>query len=1553
MPAPPRTEGIGCIGGKQVGVTFLSSFPARTQKTGWDSELYEQARLFAGRFLVGEHWIHGGIAYGYSAQSDSSAVCDETNLLLRELTKQVEPHVRGLKFFGGDFNQHPGRLAECKFWEECGYLDIQDLAYQKWGIPPSHTCKSKSRKDYLYLSPDLQRLVVSVVNRTDLFPDHSALYAKLNWPSKPSMPYRWRLPAPIPYEQLHLQDFHGRNFPSEMPLDATEAYQEIWNQVEQDMNVHLSLSGQKVLPPDQCGRGMTMDRTQLAQKPSPPKLPRQGDPAFEFSGHSSKHVRWYSQLKRLTNLRNMQRQPRADVKYQEHVVTLWSSIRRAVGFGRSFLQWWQDQHLSPTLPHGPPSASVAEQIVRVFEQEFRKLEQHLIQTRRKALVDRYAKDANSIFADVRTPAHASLETILVRNEATVLHVPDPNTAVVEESVDFDVATPVMVHHEPVWLLDQLEKKLWFEEDHSLAPGDVIHQSKILGQVSEIHAAFETQWTKRWDRHREVDPSKWDPICEFIDVAVPQGKLDLPPITLEQWMRVIRSKKARSAMGLDGVSRKDLLQLPPVYHQRLLLLFDRIEQTAKWPKQFLEGAVYSLAKITDAEQVSHYRPITVLPMLFRIWSTIRARTILRHIATLAKDSMKGNMPAQTSVSIWWKLQQEIENCHYDGTELTGTVADLVKAFNLLPRKPVFHMARRIGVPEGFVRTWEEFTGGLTRRFFIDHQPSGGVQSHTGFPEGDPLSVCAMALLNLVTHEWMDRRFPTLRFVSYVDNFQVLGPTASDVLEGLEKLTSFLGVMDIEIDTPKTFCWSTSPDERRQLRDAAAVVNPSSRDLGGHMQYIAKQTNLTVAEKCLGLTDMWTRLKRSAAPRHIKLKVLQQKAWPSAMHGISTVHMRKGIFTTMRSQAVEAIYRHKRGANPTVQLSLVDACRNDPEFFALQSTVLHFRQFAEPGAVESTLQIASETAPRLRKPGPCGVVISRLEQIGWTWLQGTQFLDQDLLAIDLLHTPIQELHFRIRRAWCRHVATLVMHRDEFGGIEKVDVAHSRVDQSWDLPSAGLLRSLQIGTFVTADKLHQAKVVDSPACEFCGAQDSLIHRNLHCPGTDSAREGCPAEVLQQVAASPPCVHRGWILEPSSLDAFRREVDKLQVSFEDYQSVEPPTGDTMHLFTDGTAMYPNVPQARLAAWGLVLAASTPDDHGTPLTSGGVPGWQTVLRAEICAVISALGYASRHSHAVVIWIDNQQVIHRMQGLLHSTWVPTRKSTDHDLWYMVSALVNLVGHRVTVQKIDSHQDESMADEWQAWAFRMNDAADKVAARAISQLPSKLVQLSHQVATEVKQIQSFKRSWHQVLLKIANLSLNQRQHAPRISAPVTAVDTRPVLDLKAIAVHARTHAPASLRFEGWLRVLQWLEDLQGDPTEPAEWVTWPELHWSLQMTLRCRGLRTVKQNEWALVTGQGNYTLKAHTRSLSAWIMNLVQLGDPEFTSTHVRPSTIRFQKWAMCIHIRRSTLHKRLVNEWIQQQLGNAMIVQLRTLEDLPSAIHEDAPVFPTPCVGLHVYGFR
>ena len=167
--------------------------------------------------------------------------------------------------------------------------------------------------------------------------------------------------------------------------------------------------------------------------------------------------------------------------------------------------------------------------------------------------------------------------------------------------------------------------------------------QMKGQIHYIHQTFIDEWSKRWDRHRNLDPSHWDAILELSESLISCPPMQLQPLTLERWKVAIRSKKARAASGLDALSRQDLLAFPDALHIQLLQLFQQAEETGQWPEQLLCGAVHSLQKVPDAQTVNEYRPITIMPYAYRVYTTLRSRELLQHLKHHVSPTLLGNIP----------------------------------------------------------------------------------------------------------------------------------------------------------------------------------------------------------------------------------------------------------------------------------------------------------------------------------------------------------------------------------------------------------------------------------------------------------------------------------------------------------------------------------------------------------------------------------------------------------------------------------------------------------------------------------------------------------------------------------------------------------------------------------------------------------------------------------------------------------------------------------------------------------------------------------------------
>lgn len=451
-PVPPKSQGKGCIGGKHLGVGFMTEFPTRPHFAGWDTQLHTTARIHASRFMIGHSWVEGAVCYGFAAQSHNPEVRARTDALIHEISRQIHPAARGYKFVAGDFNQLPNKLAEPASWEEQGWIEVQDLAEAKWQVQPQATCKHSTRKDYIYVSPDLAKLIKGVQVQTGVFPDHSVLRAEFHHPAPPLDRFMWPTPQPIDPQQIQLSDYHAAEHRVEVDCQQhpTQQYESVCRQFEQSIHDHLTAQGKPGLHPSARGRASTTDRVRVSGEATPVKPPRQGDPSVTFAGLTMQHSRWFQQLKRLINLRNVLAKHSSTLTQQEQRVSLWHSIRAAAGFKHGFAQWRVDSQLKPPLPKTFPTAATAVEFLGAFQDVFQALDTQLSQQRKHRWQQQYVKDTNRIFRGVANPRPDPVQVLVEDIKATVMEVPYPNMVAIDRPVKFDLTLPVQVLPRP-WI----------------------------------------------------------------------------------------------------------------------------------------------------------------------------------------------------------------------------------------------------------------------------------------------------------------------------------------------------------------------------------------------------------------------------------------------------------------------------------------------------------------------------------------------------------------------------------------------------------------------------------------------------------------------------------------------------------------------------------------------------------------------------------------------------------------------------------------------------------------------------------------------------------------------------------------------------------------------------------------------------------------------------------------------------------------------------------------------------------------------------------------------
>eukprot|EP00435_Cladocopium_sp_Y103_P012744 s1175_g3.t1 len=1178
-------------------------------------------------------------------------------------------------------------------WKEAGWVNVQQWALENLNKPIAFTCKNKTTKDHLYVSPELAKYLKDVEVQHDWFPDHSVLIATFHPLGKPPKLPIWRQPKPLPWSDVDAKDVEEAFVMPSDNQDPNAAYRSVCDEVEQAVSHALQVKDGHM--PDCCkGRAATLEVRWRQEHSSPPKVAREGETQPGYHGLNLQHARWLRQARRLLNFARMD--PAKPGNPHMHRRQLWQSILSASGFSPDFPRWWTMSCSQNALPVAMPDQETAREICNVFHRCLQSFEKSLNCQRTAAAKQRRIDDPMVIFRDLKNPSPQPVQMLLNQPKAAISHVdPEDNSIELHREQDWDsevsLQTPAgvipIVHAEP--------DKLWIQDVATLEVGQQVHQEQYVGELTQLFEQFGQEWSRRWDRHVNTDPCRWDDVVSFAESVLPRPPpMECHPITVEEWDQAVRKKSKKSATGPDGISRVDLLNWPLEAKQAFLRLFERIESGEPWPRQLVTGFVVALEKTPNAATVNQYRPITLFSLCYRLWGSIRAKQILLHLQPFAPSTCTGNLPGRHSAQVWFGVMQEIELAQLNYGSLTGWVVDLIKAFNMLPRLPILQFMSLLNVDPGIMRAWGHALVMMERRFKLHNCVGPSILSSTGFPEGDALSVTAMLAHNMVAHYYLRLRHPSVTLWSYVDNIEA-------TLQALERFQSFSELMDVAIDHEKSYTWSVNASQRRELRAEEQITKLQARDLGGHVQYCKVVTNATITARCETIKDLWGRLARSLAPYSQKVRALVSKAWPSCLHGIASVHLADDHFVRLRTGALQGLGEHSSGTSPPVHLSLVEGVNADPQYYALLTTVMMYREHNQTVDVTefcmSELHFARKTyVPR---PGPMSVMLTRLHQVAWSWEVGSWFCDHLRRPIDLLHCPIQELKARLADAWQNRVKNIASQRKTFSGMQWSSPVLSTCSMGHlSAEDKAVLRVCLNGTFFTADrKKHRQKDSDTK-CPFCAAEDSQVHRHWVCPYFQAQRTVNSTQAMA-IADMAPCIAaHGWMPEPPSMHKFQQAL--LSLPDEHDQFVLPPTmPDQLYAFTDGGCLAPTCTLGKLASWGVVIAL--PDMSFWPLANGFVHGWtQTALRGEILAMISICTFALQTQRPLHVWTDNDLVFKRMSRFRQKSCYFKPNQKDADLWRTLHDLVRALGTLLQqVTKVCSHQNVAHAlDAYEEWVF---------------------------------------------------------------------------------------------------------------------------------------------------------------------------------------------------------------------------------------------------------------
>ena len=401
----------------------------------------------------------------------------------------------------------------------------------------------------------------------------------------------------------------------------------------------------------------------------------------------------------------------------------------------------------------------------------------------------------------------------------------------------------------------------------------------VDQVLRQHAAVDGQ--ERWARFAQ---------SEF-GAHIPRVEWQHHPWTGSVVRSVLGTMREGAAPGLPGVPIAVWKALPEGWMEGVARLLNLVEQEGRWPPEWLEAYVVMIPKANGGFRPRDQRPITVLPVLYRIWSKGVARdwAVALHREYLGQAALGFRAQAGT-LHVAQLLSDIIAVRRRLRAELWLVSFDIEKCYDSIPWWALFGVMRRARVEEKVVGAFEAYYRGLRRRFRYGQVDGEVWQAANSLMQGCPAAPDQLNMLLEPFHRWAlarglgvevaGRRVPSL---SFADDVALVGRDRAEV-EVL--ITAYLRWCDLlGLRVTKVQVWSnTGQEQELQVGGVRVMTVPLFRMVGvvlGEDERVA--TDAHFAPRLRSALATLQRLRTLELPSSLCSLLWRTDVLPKALYG----------------------------------------------------------------------------------------------------------------------------------------------------------------------------------------------------------------------------------------------------------------------------------------------------------------------------------------------------------------------------------------------------------------------------------------------------------------------------------------------------------------------------------------------------------------------------------------------------------------------------------------------------------------------------------------------
>jgi len=206
------------------------------------------------------------------------------------------------------------------------------------------------------------------------------------------------------------------------------------------------------------------------------------------------------------------------------------------------------------------------------------------------------------------------------------------------------------------------------------------------------------------------------------------QLDLPPLDYEfkferieeeEVLNLLKTLDVHKAVGLDLISARLLRKTAPAISHSLTSLFNYSLQSGCVASEWKIARVTPISKVSNSEEVSNFRPISVLTVVAKVLEKIVHRQLYTYLQmhSILHDAQSGFRPQHSTQDV---LVSTIDDWRQalDKDKIVGSIMlDLSKAFDTVSHSILCRKLERYGVRGGELKWFNGYLHGRKQKVCI--------------------------------------------------------------------------------------------------------------------------------------------------------------------------------------------------------------------------------------------------------------------------------------------------------------------------------------------------------------------------------------------------------------------------------------------------------------------------------------------------------------------------------------------------------------------------------------------------------------------------------------------------------------------------------------------------------------------------------------------------------------------------------------------------------------------------------------------------------------------